>query len=154
VTERRPTESAAAPLFPAEMPRPQVEALTEPFWAAARDGRLVIQRCTDCGAFRHLPCAMCGACQSAAHEWVPSAGRGTVYTYTIAAHPVHPATKEVVPYNVVVVELDDCGGVLVPGNVLDCPPEEVHAGMAVQVAFERIDDEIAMPRFLRLEKTR
>jgi len=136
-------------MFPPEMPRPQIEPLTEPFWAAAREGRLVIQRCTDCGAFRHLPHAMCGSCQSPAHEWVASAGRGTVYTYTVITHPVHPATKAVLPYNVAIVQLDDCGGVLVPGNVVDCPPEDVHVGMAVEVVFERVDDEIAMPRFER-----
>ena len=136
-------------MFPSEMPRPQVEPLTEPFWAAAREGRLVIQRCTDCGAFRHLPHAICGSCQSTAHEWVPSAGRGTVFTYTIVTHPVHPATKAAVPYNVAIVELEDCGGVLVPGNVVDCPPEAVHVGMAVEVVFERVDDEIAIPRFVR-----
>jgi uncharacterized OB-fold protein len=137
------------PMFPAEMPRPQVEALTRPFWDAAKSGRLVIQHCTDCGTFRHLPHAMCAACQSSAHDWVESAGRGTVFTYTIAAHSVHPATAAAVPYNVVVVKLDDCGGVLVPGNVVDCPPQEIHVGMPVDVAFERVDDEIAIPRFTR-----
>ena len=136
-------------LFPADMPRPQIEPLTEPFWTAAREGRLVIQRCTHCGAFRHLPSAMCGSCQSTAHEWVESAGRGAVYTYTIAAHAVHPATKAAVPYNVVVVKLDDCGGVLVPGNVVECAPEDVRVDMRVRVVFERIDDEISMPRFAR-----
>jgi uncharacterized OB-fold protein len=136
-------------LFPADMPRPQIEPLTEPFWSAAREGRLVIQRCTGCGAFRHLPSAMCGSCQSTAHEWVESAGRGAVYTYTIAAHSVHPATKAALPYNVVVVKLDDCGGVLVPGNVVECSPEDVHVEMRVRVVFERIDDEISMPRFAR-----
>jgi hypothetical protein len=48
------------------------------------------------------------------------------------------------------VQLDDCGGALVVGNVLDCPPADVHVGMAVQVRFERIDDEIAVPRFTRV----
>ena len=137
-------------LFQPEMPRPQVEPLTEPFWAAAREGRLVIQRCSECGAFRHLPSAMCGSCQSTAHEWVQSAGRGTVYTYTIVAHPVHPATKAAVPYNVAIVQLDDCGGVLVPSNVVDCSPDDVRVGMAVRVVFERVDDEIAIPRFVRV----
>jgi uncharacterized OB-fold protein len=62
---------------------------------------------------------------------------------------VHPATKEAVPYNVVLVKLDDCGGVLVPGNLVDCPPEAVRVGMPVQVVFERVDDEISIPRFIR-----
>jgi len=136
--------------FPPDMPVPLVEALTEPFWTAARAGRLVIQHCTQCGTYRHLPHLMCSTCQSSAHDWVESAGTGTVFTYTIVTHPVHAATAAVVPYNVVVVELDDCGGVMVPGNVLDCPPDEVHAGMPVEVVFERVTDEITIPRFRRV----
>jgi uncharacterized OB-fold protein len=142
--------SEQATMFPPEMPVPLVEPLTEPFWAAARDHRLVIQRCTECGTFRHLPHVMCGVCQSSSYEWVESAGRGTVYTYTIVTHSVHPATAGVVPYNVVVVQLDDCGGVLMPSNVLDCPPEDVHVGMAVEMAWERLSDEITFPRFRRV----
>jgi uncharacterized OB-fold protein len=137
------------PYFPEAMPLPLVEALTEPYWTAAREHRLVIQRCTACGTFRHLPHVLCGNCQSPDHDWVESAGRGTVYTYTIVAHPVHDATNDVVPYNVVIVELDDCGGVLVPSNVVDCTPDEVAAGMAVVVEWDDITDEIAIPRFRR-----
>lgn len=135
--------------FPTDMPRPQVEPLTEPFWAAAREGRLVIQRCTACGTFRHLPHVLCAVCQSRDVEWVESAGRGTVFTYTIVTHPVHPAVVDAVPYDVVIVELDDCGGVLVPGNVVDCPPDEIRAGMAVEVVFDPVTDAISIPRFRR-----
>jgi len=39
---------------------------------------------------------------------------------------------------------------MVPGNVLDCPPDEVHAGMPVEVVFERVTDEITIPRFRRV----
>lgn len=136
-------------LFPPEMPVPVVEPLTQPFWSACRERRLVIQRCLDCGTFRHLPHALCGRCQSSACEWVESAGRGKVYTYTIVTHPVHPATASAVPYNVAIVQLDDCGGVLIPSNVLDCPPEDVHVGMAVELAWDRVSDEITFPRFRR-----
>jgi hypothetical protein len=49
----------------------------------------------------------------------------------------------------VIVELDDCGGVLVPSNVVDCPPDEVSAGMAVVVEWDDVTDEITIPRFRR-----
>ena len=141
--------SGTGATFPPEMPVPLVEALTEPFWTAAREGRLVIQHCTDCGAFRHLPHVLCSSCQSSAHDWVESAGSGTVYTYTIVTHPVHNATASVVPYNVVVVQLDDCGGVLVPSNLVDCAPEDVQVGLPVAVVFEPVTDEITIPRVRR-----
>jgi uncharacterized protein len=137
------------PYFPEGMPIPVIEPLTEPYWSAAREHRLVIQRCTACGTFRHLPHVLCGNCQSRDHDWVASSGRGSVYTFTIVGHPVHDATNEAVPYNVAVVELEDCGNVLVPSNVVDCPPDEVAVGMAVVVEWDRIDDEVTIPRFRR-----
>jgi len=54
-----------------------------------------------------------------------------------------------VPYNVVIVELDDCGNVLVPSNLVDCAPDEVAVGMPVVVEWDDITDEIAIPRFRR-----
>jgi uncharacterized OB-fold protein len=136
-------------LFGPDMPMPEPDPVTAPFWSAAREGRLVIQRCADCGAFRHLPHVLCPKCQSAACEWVASEGRGTVFTYTIVTHPVHPATASAVPYNVVLVELDDCGRVLVPGNVVDCPPEALQVGMPVRVVFDRVSEDVCIPRFVR-----
>ena len=138
------------PFFPDGMPVPMADALTEPYWAAAREHRLVIQRCTACGTFRHLPSELCGHCQAAEHEWVESAGRGTVFTFTIAGHPVHAATAAAVPYNVVIVELDDCGGVLVPSNVVDCEPSDVAIGMALELVWDQVNDEVSIPRFRRI----
>ena len=137
------------PNFAASMPVPVADPLTEPFWAAAREHRLVIQRCTACGTFRHLPSELCARCQSPDHEWVESAGRGSVFTFTIVGHPVHEATTPAVPYAVVIVELDDCGGVLVPSNVIDCDPSEITIGMTLEVAWDDVNDTVAIPRFRR-----
>jgi len=137
------------PYFPEGMPIPVIEPLTEPFWTATREHRLVIQHCTVCGTYRHLPHALCGNCQSPEHDWVESAGRGSVYTFTIVGHSVHDATNDTVPYNVAIVELDDCGNVLVPSNVVDCSPDEMAIGMAVVVEWDEITDEITIPRFRR-----
>lgn len=136
--------------FAESMPIPIAEPLTEPYWAAAREHRLVIQRCTSCGTFRHLPSELCGHCQSPEHEWVESTGRGTVFTFTIAGHPVHDATAPAVPYNVVIVELDDCGGVMVPSNVVDCEASDVTIGMTLEVVWDDINDDVAIPRFRRV----
>ena len=139
------------PFFPEGMPIPVVEPLTEPYWSAARAHRLVIQRCTACGTYRHLPHRLCGNCQSPDHEWVESAGLGTVYTYTIVGHPVHDATNDAVPYNVAIVELDDCGGVLVPSNIVDCSSDEMAVGMAVTVEWDPVTEDITIPRFRRVQ---
>jgi uncharacterized OB-fold protein len=141
------------PYFPEGMPVPVADALTEPYWAAAREHRLVVQRCTACGTFRHLPHEVCGRCQSTEHEWVESAGRGSIYTYTIAGHPVHEALTDSVPYNVAIVQLDDCGGVLVPSNLVDCPVEDIAVGLRVELAWEDVAEGVSVPRFRVVEES-
>ena len=48
------------------------------FWDGAAEGKLLIQRCTDCGTLRHPPAPMCGNCGSLAWDAAESSGRGRV----------------------------------------------------------------------------
>ena len=43
-------------------PVPEVTAALAPFFAAAREGRLVVQRCAGCAALRFPPREICSAC--------------------------------------------------------------------------------------------
>ena len=45
--------------FPAMMKDPFADALTQPFWDAAAEGRLVAPRCTVCGTFVLPPQPFC-----------------------------------------------------------------------------------------------
>jgi len=132
-----------------DRPRPKVSELTEGFWAAAREHRLVVQRCDDCGALRHYPQPRCPECRSAAWRWTPLSGRGTVHTFTVTHQAFHPAWADRVPFAVATVELEE--GVRM---VSDLPPEDVDRvaiGMAVECWFEdhHLDDgtTFTFPRF-------
>jgi uncharacterized OB-fold protein len=81
--------------------------LTEPYWAAARAGRILLQRCTRCTTVWHPPAPTCPSCRSDALEWTPSAGSGRLYSYTRVEHAVHPAVSDAVPYIVALVDLDE-----------------------------------------------
>jgi uncharacterized OB-fold protein len=52
-----------------------------------------------------------------------------------------------VPYNVVDVLMDE--GVHFISQVLDCPPEEIHAGMPVEAVFVPVTDEVTLVKFRR-----
>lgn len=132
----------------ADLPLPAPTEETAPFWDGCREGELRIQRCAGCGAYRHPPRPMCRRCGSQEREWVPASGRGTVYSYVVAHQAVHPALEGRVPHAVVLVELEE--GVLMTTNVVDCPPDEIEIGMPVAVTFERINDEITLPKFRRV----
>ena len=134
----------------AELASVSPDANTQPFWDACQKRELRLQRCADCGRFRQPPLPGCARCGSKLCDWPLLSGAGTVFSYTVVHHAAVPSLAATVPYNVVVVELDDCGGVMVPGNVVDCDPDEVHVGMRVEVVFERLDDEVTIPRFRRV----
>ena len=94
-----------------------------------------------------MPAPICFACHSAATEWAPLSGRGTVYTYTVVHHPVHPKLAGSIPYNVVLVALDDAPGVRLVSNLVDAAPEELRVGLPVEVVFEASISDTQIPRF-------
>ncbi len=48
-----------------DKPRPIADALTQPYWDAAADGRLLVQRCEACERYQWYPRAHCVACGGA-----------------------------------------------------------------------------------------
>ena len=78
---------------------------TEPFWAACRERRLVIQRCAACGHHQFYPRPFCLACESAHLSWAEASGEGQIYAMTtirVLADPSMPP-----PYVVAIVELKE-----------------------------------------------
>jgi len=136
-------------VFPAPIKDPHADELTQPFWEAALEGRLIASRCTGCGTFVHPPQPFCFQCQRSAFEWSELPGTGSIYSYTVVRHPLHPRLEAVVPYVSAVIELDGTqgAGARILANVTDCDPDRVRIGDRVRVWFERVSDTLAVPRF-------
>ena len=100
------------------IPPPPVNPETKPFWDAAAQGRLLIKRCTACDEPHWYPRAICPFCGSERTEWMEVSGRGTIYSYEIVAHAIQPGFKEMTPYAVVLVELDEQRGQPTPDEAL------------------------------------
>jgi uncharacterized protein len=132
----------------AQRPLPQPTRITQPYWDAAKDHRLVVQQCGCCKARQFYPREFCTACLSDSIEWIESAGRGTVYTYTINRRPSNAALSEKVPYVVAMIDLDE--GVRMMANIVECSAEAIRLGARVRVCFEPVSPEITLPQF-RLE---
>ena len=124
---------------------PGVTPLTEPYWAGARRGELLIQRCSVCGHVWHPPLPRCPECHGASHSWIPVSGRGQVYTYTVVYHATHIAMKDKVPYISALIQLEEGPRVLT--NLVHCAEDDVTVGMPVHVVFEPLTDEIWLPQF-------
>jgi uncharacterized protein len=126
------TEPEPGRYFPVRYPE------EEPFWAAADEEQLVLQRCDECGKVRYPIGPVCPECLSPNYTWTEMSGRGEVTTYVVYHRPWAPWLKNRVPYVVVQVQLEE--GPRLTTNLLDIAPEDVHVGLAVEVAFEHLPD--------------
>jgi hypothetical protein len=130
-----------APRF--DLPTPEPE--TQPFWDAARDGRLLIKRCRECGQAHFYPRPFCPKCWSAEVDWEEASGAGTLYTWSVVHQNDLPPFPSRVPYVAAIVELAE--GPRMMTNVVECDFAELVAGMALEVVFSPQTGTVTIPVF-------
>lgn len=126
-------------------PVPRIDEESKGYWEACRRHELRIQKCLSCSQLRFYPRATCPSCMSSDVEWVLCSGRGEVYTFTATYQNHSPGFSQSLPYVLAYVELEE--GVQMLTNIVDCAPDDVRIGMKVEVTFEDVSDDIAIPRF-------
>ncbi|MFI0479098.1 bifunctional MaoC family dehydratase N-terminal/OB-fold nucleic acid binding domain-containing protein [Actinomadura sp. 9N215] len=124
-------------------PRPAINADNAFWFEAAREHRLVVQRCADCKSLRHPPGPCCPQCGSFGWDTVESSGNGHVYTYAVNHHPRHPAFEH--PLIVAVIELAE--GTRLIANLTAVAPEDVEIGMPVVLDWTDPDPDLSLPVF-------
>jgi len=90
------------------------------FFNALLEGKLIGQKCKDCGAYTCPPKATCDNCGSRNLEKVELSGKGTIKTFTTTYVAPSGYEKEA-PYVVAMVELDE--GPWIIGRI-DIDPKE------------------------------
>jgi uncharacterized OB-fold protein len=128
-----------------EKPLPVIDHDSAPYWEAAREGRLDIPLCGDCGKHHFYPRAICPHCHSDNLKFDTVSGRGKVHTFTIARRPAGPAFADDVPYVVALIELEE--GPRMMSRIQTDDPEKVRIGAKVEVTFVKATDEITFPHF-------
>jgi uncharacterized OB-fold protein len=128
-------------------PIPQPDDLTRPFWQAAFNRELRIQRCIGCGHYRHPPAQACRDCGSEQVVWVRLSGRGEIYSFIIDHRLMVPGFDE--PYAVVQVVPAEAQSdvVRLTANLRDCELRDIYIGMPVEVLFEERTREVVLPQF-------
>lgn len=95
-----------------------------------------------------MPRHLCPECWSDRLEWVDSAGRGSVHSFTVVHRAPLPAFAAHTPYVVALIELDE--GPRMVANVLGDDALGVAIGDRVEVVFEDRGDGAMLPQFKRL----
>ena len=142
---RQASQQASQQLRPqlGDLPHARPTALSAPFWEQCARGVLTFQRCSSCGSAGFPPAEMCRECLSTDLAWEASAGRGTVYSWTVVHRPVTPAFDT--PYAPAIVTLDE--GYQMITNLIGIAPEDIRAGMPVVVEFHQAGSGPHLPYF-------
>jgi uncharacterized OB-fold protein len=123
-------------------PLPQADNVSQTYWAAAAEGRLLFQECPKCGNRQFYPRSMCTACGETP-EWKEASGRGTVHTFTIIRQNWADPFRGLQPYVVAMVEMEE--GPRMMTNLTDCDPDTVSIGMAVEAYVVKVEDDLGLP---------
>jgi uncharacterized OB-fold protein len=135
----------AAPAKPVPVP----DEASAPFFDGALQGRLMLLRCRACATFMSPTAYLrvprrprCLHCFSADLDWAPSSGRATLYSFALVHQLYDEAFAAEIPYNIAVVETEE--GVRLTTQVVG---GRLEIGMPLEVIFERVSDEVAIPKF-------
>jgi uncharacterized OB-fold protein len=126
-------------------PLPEIDEESRGFWEACARHELVFQRCASCRTFRHPPRSVCPVCMSSDIDWVPSTGRGTVYSFTVTHQNHAPGFRQRLPYVLAIVETEE--GVRLMTTIVGCEPDAVRIGLSVEVEWDDVTGDVTLPVF-------
>ena len=120
----------------ANYPLPRPNAQTQSYWDGAAAGELRYQCCVRCGRVQLIPRSLCEQCQSWQLDWKVSRRTGTVLTFTTVYRAPLPVFKDMVPYVIAIVDMDE--GFRVMANALPQGCEGLGIGSRVRVGFQDV----------------
>ncbi len=126
---------------PLPVPSPE----SEPFWQAAKQHRLAIQKCNECGGTWFPPSSVCRHCGARNARWIDATGRGKVHSFVTFHRLYHPGWEGELPYVVAVVELEE--GARMLANIVGIDPVEIVCDMPVEVMFDDVTADVTIPKF-------
>ena len=132
----------------AQFPAIQQDNESRPYWEGLARGELRIQRCDVCSRAVFYPRSLCPHCHSQKLSWIVATGKGTIYSYTVA-HQAYGVFAQDIPFVVAIVELEE--GVRMMTRIIDALRERIAIGLAVQVTFEKVGEDLTLPYFRLIE---
>lgn len=123
-----------------QRPLPRADEFdTREFWAGTKEKVFKYQQCNNCGAIMFYPRAVCTGCTDSDLDWKEASGRATLYTYSVVRQSYHPFFRNLVPYVVAWVDLEEGPRILT--NVVGVEDvSQVEIGMALELTWEEHED--------------
>jgi uncharacterized OB-fold protein len=126
-------------------PRPLPTPITQPFWDALRQERVVLQRCGACDSWVYYPRARCPRCLSGDLTWHEVSGRAHLFSYTITHQPTTYQFADEMPQIIAIVELDE--GVRLTTTLVGVEHRDLSIGLKLVPEFDHGDDGLTLLRY-------
>jgi uncharacterized OB-fold protein len=126
-------------------PKPLLDNWNRPFWDAAAQHRLMLQRCAGTGKCFFPPAPVSPFTGRPAWEWVAASGRGELWSFVVFHQCYFPAMSDEMPYPVAMVKLAE--GPFLLTNLVDMTPAEARIGMKLSVRFPGGPEGFVLPQF-------
>lgn len=120
------------------LPAPVLFPGDEPFWDAAREGRLMGKHCPACDRLHFYPRLHCPFCGHGQTQWRELSGRGHVYSHSIVERSARPTAPAI-------IELEE--GLRLSSVVIDADVHALAIGDAVTLRFLTTQDGPPVPGF-------
>ena len=130
-----------------DKPLPTPDPVTKPFWDSLKEHAVKLQRCGDCNQFIFYPRALCPSCMSDDLAWTSVSGRGVIHAFAIPHRHPNPAFGSTAPFVVALIELEEGARMMSTLVGVDPTPEAVKVGMAVEIVYDDVTEEITLPKF-------
>ena len=124
-------------------PRPALNRDNQFWFEAAKEHRLVIQKCSGCGVLRHPPRPRCDKCGSYEHDAVEASGKGTIYSFVVIHYPQVPSFDYPLPVGLIALE----EGTRLVADLTGAEASEFKIDMPVILEWQDLDSDLTLPAF-------
>ena len=116
-----------------------------PYWEGAKEGKLMLPRCTTCNKVHFYPRTMCPHCGADTLEWIEGSGEGFIHTYAVQ-HRAFGGWASEVPFVTAYIDLKEGDRVFTVLRGVDAnAPETIKIGSKVKVEWDQASDDVYVP---------
>ncbi len=126
-------------------PYPIADGDSQVYWDGIKDGKLMLQHCTDCGHVQYYQQRLCRLCQSDNLVHKQASGKGVIYSYSVVHRAPGPAFIKDVPYAVLLVTLAE--GPRMISSLVGKDFEALDFDKPVTLQIVQISDDVYLPCF-------
>ena len=126
-------------------PKPVIDNWNRPFWEAAKQDKLVLQKCRETGQCFFPPAPVSPFTGKPQWDWVEASGKGELWSFVVFHQGYFPGMADELPYPVGMVKLDE--GPFLLTNLWDMSADDAKIGMRLAVRFPGGPDGLVLPQF-------